>query len=156
MHAADDDQHMGAVGSPWLDVSDGSTVTIWIERDAERYVIRFSRPVSLYVLAVATVEGEIVWKISPSGMMGNETIKAAVLSVEPALTPDALQRYVEEVRDGNSVSVAPAVEAVSYGVVPDGYKERAAARPLMPATRYHVVAMASGTDATAAFTTEAA
>lgn len=149
MHAADDDQHVGAVGSPGLDVSDGSTMTILVERDAERYVIRFSRPVSLYVLAVATAEGEIVWKISPSGMIGNETIKAAVLSVEPALTPDALQRYVD-------VSVAPAVEAVSYGVVPDGYKERAAARPLTPATRYHVVAMASGADATAAFTTEAA
>lgn len=117
-------------------------------------MIRLSPPMSLYVLAVATADGEIVWKITPISMVGNEEIRATFGAMEPHLVAEALRLYVDELRAATSVPVAPPVEVVAYGVVPKGYKERAEARPLVPGTRYHVMAMAPGENATAAFMTD--
>jgi hypothetical protein len=128
-------------------------VTISVEQVHSDYVIRFSEPLGLYVLAVATARGDIVWKVTPLAFRRNEFVSGAFLSVDPQAVPVAIQKYVEEMRDvATSNADVPQLQAVIYGEVPDGYKERDPARALERGTKYHVIAMGSSGDATAVFT----
>jgi hypothetical protein len=126
-------------------------LVIAIEQVAEGYVIRFSRPVPVYLLAVATAEGVIVWKITPLGFKRNDVVGSAFLSAEVSVLPGVVHNW-ESLRHAPAAAV-PDVESVIYGSVPEGYKEITPARPLKRGTKYHVISMGARGDATAVFTT---
>ena len=134
--------------------------TLSVNREPQGYVIMFSEPVRLYVLAVATPAGDIVWKLSPQAFQQSDYVSAAFFSSEADFGAFEFQSDVKR-HDATDVAVdfapipnVPLVHSVTYGSVPAGYKECTAARQLEEATTYHIIAMGAGGSATATFTTD--
>ena len=129
-------------------------VTMSIDQSHGQYVIRFSEPLRVYVLAVATADGEIIWKVSPLAFQPNDVATLAFFSFPSHQVPAVVRKQFEDVCEVVPTVQIPFVKDVTYGVVPYGYKERDKARPLQPRTKYRVLAMGDGQDATAVFTTD--
>jgi hypothetical protein len=119
------------------------TVPIAIEVATDFVDFRFAEPVSLFMLAVSR-DAEVVWELVANEGNVVEGGEVTITPVEQA-TPQMLENvqqaevlFLARVRE--SPPLTTPVLVVRYGVLPNGYRESAAARALTPG-RYELIGM---------------
>jgi hypothetical protein len=111
----------------------------------------FAQPVTLYTFIIAAKnDGEVMWEVSPASMQPFRAARARFKAIPLA---DADSEFFERVHNAANAARASdlPLRAITYGEIPEGYRQRQDAMQLQGGATYNVIMIAKEGHATATF-----